>query len=298
MRDLIILIALICFNTSANSQIRGNGNLKTTTYQVQDLTDIDIQLNANIVLDYSLEETMTITTDENLMDYVGIVFRNGKLTLDQKKWIEPSQQPIITIGSPKLTKVYQGTHSVSKIININTQNLQLEGNVGDIIASGSVVNLDVNSLGTSMDLRELNITNASIDIDGYAKVITDKVINLKTNIDDKGNLILLSKPDNYEQNNNVSMTKDVDLRTPNHNVKWIEFKIKNNSWKRNHFYVVGPKSDGSSFSYGFPMMPKSTRNEKWTVGTKIYKEISNRPNKLLVTISAEDAGTTVDLFND
>ena len=85
-------------------------------------------------------------------------------------------------------------------------------------------------------------------------------------------------------------------RKENSNIQWINFKIKNNSWNRNHFFVVGPKKDGSKFSYGFPMMPGKVKKERWSTGTKIYKVSKLGLRKLLVTIKAEDEGKTVKLF--
>ena len=77
---------------------------------------------------------------------------------------------------------------------------------------------------------------------------------------------------------------------------WIPFKIKNNSWNRNNFLVIGPKKDGSSFSYGFPMMPGTTRKENWSVGSKVYKVNRLGLRKLLVEIKEEDKDKTVKLF--
>jgi hypothetical protein len=72
-------------------------------------------------------------------------------------------------------------------------------------------------------------------------------------------------------------------------IKWINFKIKNNSWNRNNFVVVRPKRDGSMFSYDFPMMPKTTRKEKCSVGTKIYKVNKLGLRTLLIKIKQEDS---------
>ena len=80
-------------------------------------------------------------------------------------------------------------------------------------------------------------------------------------------------------------------------VRWINFTIKNNSENRNHFVVKGPKLDGSKFGYGFPMMPNEEREERWSVGTKIYKENKLGFRKLLVTIKSKDENTIVNLFN-
>jgi len=79
-------------------------------------------------------------------------------------------------------------------------------------------------------------------------------------------------------------------------VKYISFRIKNNSTNRNQFAVVGPKPDGSKFGYGFPMMPFATKKERWTTGTKVYKVNKLGLKKLLLTIDRDDEGKTVQLF--
>lgn len=82
----------------------------------------------------------------------------------------------------------------------------------------------------------------------------------------------------------------------NEKPEFINFKIKNNSANRNHFYVVGPKPNGKKFSYGFPMMPFAKRKEYWTTGTKVYKVNRLGFRKLLITIKAEDENEIVKLF--
>jgi len=77
---------------------------------------------------------------------------------------------------------------------------------------------------------------------------------------------------------------------------YIAFKIKNNSLKRQQFYVKGPKPGGEYFSYGFPMNPGQKRNENWTVGTKVYRVSAMHTKVLLIEIKAENEGQTVDLF--
>jgi len=81
------------------------------------------------------------------------------------------------------------------------------------------------------------------------------------------------------------------------NAEYITVKIKNNSWNRQSLEVKGPKKDGSYFGYGFPMMAGSTKKERWTVGTKVYKKTALGSRKLLLTIQKEDANKTVKLFD-
>lgn len=87
-------------------------------------------------------------------------------------------------------------------------------------------------------------------------------------------------------------TNNIKSDTP----EFIKFKIKNNSFNRNHFVVIGPKSNGKMFSYGFPMMPQAERKENWTTGTKVYKVNKLGLRKLLIIIKPEDENKTIKLF--
>jgi len=105
MKILNVLWIVTFFSIHVNAQVSGNGNQKTIVKDFINLKSIDIQFNANIILDYSLKEEMVITADENIIGLIGQEFENGKLTLDQIKWIEPSKLPTITIGAPFLESV-------------------------------------------------------------------------------------------------------------------------------------------------------------------------------------------------
>ena len=293
MKFFKILVILMVFSLNVTAQINGNKTLKTITTLVPGLTSIDIQFNANITLDYTLQEEMRIRADENILPFIGIDFENGTLTLDQIKWIEPSQLPSITIGTPLLTAVYQGTHSTTIIKNVSGQQLRLAGNVGQIKAAGKIVELSVNTTGTDIDLAMLEIGSASIAIDDDSKVILDQVDQLKTNISEDARLVFLSEIKNIPESQADMQTSTTNI---NPDLRWINFSIKNNSWKRNHFVVVGPKKDGSKFSYGFSLLPNVSKKERWSTGTKVFKVKKYGAKELLVTISAEDEGEVVALF--
>lgn len=296
MRCLLIITAIMFTSFQAFSQVYGNGQMKTITQSVEGLKNINIQFNGNIILDYTKDEVITITADENILEFIGIEFSNGKLTLDQIKWIEPSRLPDITIGCPELSDVYQGTHSKTIIRNMNASNITLEGNVGKIEADGKVDKLSVNTAGTQMDLSKLVIENAFVSVEDGSKVILNQVQNLEADVENENDLVLNSKPGRYSGNKNESNFKRQNRTIKNPNLRYIDFKVKNNSLKRNHFYVIGPKADGSRFSYGFSLLPGFSKKERWSIGTKVYKEKSMGRKELLVTISSEDEGETINLF--
>lgn len=263
----LLILGLVHCTSGVFSQIRGDGNWIEKSYDVSGLTSIDIQFNAQIILDYNVEEKMKIEIDANVISLIGIEFENGELTLDQIKWIEPSMQPKITIGCPGLESVFQGTHSTTIIKNVAVSTLTLAGNVGKIIAEGSVDKAVINSTGTKMNLQ--NLETGSITMDNE----DDDTISLNT------------------------IKSETKALKPINKVKSVSFKIKNNSFNRNQFYVKGPNNRGGKFSYGFAMMPYFNKSEKWTIGTEVYLVKKLGKDKLLLVVNEDIEGETVRLFN-
>jgi len=61
MRQTLLTIITILTATLIYGQILGDGNITTTFVSLPRLEEIDIQFNADITLDYTASETMTIT---------------------------------------------------------------------------------------------------------------------------------------------------------------------------------------------------------------------------------------------
>lgn len=292
MKKIIIIALLI--TTSINAQIKGNKKIETRTFSLENVGEIKINLYAKITIDYAAKELMTITTDSNLFDKIDTEVLEGKLHLDQLKWIQPSQKISIKIGAPNLRRVETGTHETLQIINIDSDYLNVMAPIGNVIVSGKVAQFNIGLENGEIDASKLKAENVRANIWGYgkAKVFAENEIN--SIIKNDGRLILVNTPKSLKGDTKKAIVKT--KKVENTKVSWIRFKIKNNSSNRNHFVVVGPKSDGSKFGYGFPMMPFSTRKENWSVGTKVYKVNKLGLRKLLVKIKPEDAGKIVKLF--
>jgi len=153
-----------------------------------------------------------------------------------------------------------------------------------VIGAASVIELEHDTWGTT------TVPNmADIQLTGAAVAKLNVIEKVTCSISDRSTLSFVNTP---------AITTDCtpQVYVPNNNAKYIDIKIKNNSWARRHFVVVGPKPDGTEFSYGFPMMPGQSKKERWTTGTKIYRENALGIRNLLFTITATDEGKTVKLF--
>ena len=293
MKNIIIFALFI--NTALFAQIKGNKKVETRTFTLENVRDIKINLYAKITIDYAAKEQMSITTDANLFDNIDTEVLDGKLNLTQLKWIQPSSKIIVKIGAPQLERLETGTHETLNIINIDAEYLNLMAPLGKIIASGKVNQLNLGIENGEIDVSELISKNVRANIWGYGKATVFAENEVYSIIKNDGKLVLANNPKSLKGNTKKAIKNTI--KNENVEISWIRFKIKNNSLNRHNFFVVGPKADGSKFSYGFPMMPQTTRKENWSVGTKVYKVNKLGLRKLVKKITADDEGEVVRLFD-
>lgn len=290
---LIVVLSCFTYSVNVNAQVKGNGKIVTKILPLENFNFINISLTTDLYIDSEGKNTISITTDENLIDLVDRNIRDRFLTLDQKEWIKPTSRMVIRISANQLKGINCGAHSLVKITDLSQEKFSVKTNVGTIVLSGKVASLQIENKVAKVDASELIAAEANISISNWGSVIANVTETIDADIDKNGQLVLVREPENYRGNSEEIIQKNI--RVPQE-VTWINFKIKNNSLSRKHFYVVGPKKDGSTFSYAFPMMPGAARKEKWTVGSKIYKASKFGARKLLVTIKAKDENQTVKLF--
>lgn len=289
-----LLLLLILASSTLIAQVKGNKTIETKTYNITNLKELKVNLYAKITVDQSLSESMQITSDSNLFDKIDTEIVDGTLNLNQLEWIQPSQKIVIKIGAPKLERLETGTHETLYLNNVNADYLNIMALVGKVIASGTVKQLNVGVELGEVDASKLISEKVRANIWGRGKATVYAKDEIYSIFKNDGRLVLANTPKSIKGDTKKAIAKT--KKSINNNLTWISFKIKNNSWNRNNFVVVGPKKDGRSFSYGFPMMPGFTRKEKWSVGTKVYKVNSLGLRKLLVEIKASDKDKTVKLF--
>ena len=292
MKKLIALLLLVSMSSLA--QTKGNKNIETRSFQIENVEVIKISFYANITIDQSAKEGMTISMDSNLFDKIDTEVVDGTLNLDQLEWIQPSKQVIIKIGAPNLKRVEKGTHRTLTIKNVDNEYLNVMAFVGKVVVSGKTKQFNIGVENGEIDASKLIAENARVNIWGRGKAKVYAENELFSIVKEDGRLDLVNAPKKLTGDTKKAISKNKKIDTSD--IKWISFKIKNNSWNRNHFFVVGPKKNGRRFSYGFPMMPGFSKKERWTTGTKVYKINKIGARKLLVTISPEDEGKIVKLF--
>lgn len=296
-KHLALLLGFLLLPGWILAQVKGNKEIVTRSFPVNQIESIVINFYAEVLIDCSALEGLTMTTDSNLFDLIEKEMSGTELKLNQKEWIQPSQKATITIGAPNLTKITTGTHDITKVINIDNEKLEVISPIGSVSLQGQTSNLRLINKLAEIDASQLISENAYIGITswGSARVYVKNQLDAK--LSDDAKLILENKPNNLKGDaESLILNPKKHAQVKDESIKYIDFKIKNNSGNRHNFVVEGPKPDGKKFSYGFPMMPLAIRKERWTAGTNIYKVNSLGLRELLVTIEQEDENQTVKLF--
>lgn len=290
-----ITLMLLLVGISGLAQIKGNGNIKTISIPASGVEEIEMELYARVIIDAGASEEIVITAEENILPFISSEVNNGTLLIEQKEWIKPSQRILIKVGAPYIRKILVGVHETVYVKNLNSEEIELIAPIGRIEAEGNSEMLIANSKKGTIDASGLVTQNANVTITGSGKVSVNVANTLKQDLSSNARLDYVNEPDTIIGG---SSTRELNKnKTEFTNARFIDISIKNNSWNRRNFVVIGPKMNGSTFSYGFPMMPGSIKKERWTVGTKVYRKKSMGKRELLLTIKATDEGKTLKLFD-
>lgn len=296
MRNYITtLIAILFIASTSFAQINGNGKLITKNYDLKSIKLLEVDLHANIIVDMAKEPGIQITAESNIIEYIGRNYRKGCLSLDQVEWIEPTIPVNIIIGAPDFYELEQDAHDKTSVINIDKERIKIEANIGEVELTGRVGKLIIETKKASINASDLIATDAEVTTTGYAELKLNVISFLDCDFDEDTAVKLVNEPLKTAGCNSSNDLKDDPYFK---NARFINFKIKNNSASRNNFEVVGPKKDGRTFGYGFPMWPGQTKDKYWSVGTKIYKTSWTGGRKLVRTITAEDEGKVVKIFGE
>jgi hypothetical protein len=200
-------------------KVSGSGNVTTQTITTQKYDAIEAVGFMDIHLKKGTEGQITVTTDDNLQQYVEIEVKNNKLIIKTKKNcnLRTNKGIIITVPFEDISKVIltgSGDIETKDMITANEFNASLFGSgdlklavkspkvqviiagSGDVTMSGSTSNLAV-ELSGSGDFKGFDIesqaTNVSISGSGNAKVVAKK--NLVARVSGSGDVVYKGNPE-------------------------------------------------------------------------------------------------------
>jgi len=190
-----------------DKQVKGSGNITTKTIKTEDYDKIDAVGSMDFILEKGTEGTITVTTDDNLQEYVKITSGGGVLKVTLENYINYNSKHgiIITIPFEEISEASltgSGDLIGKDVIKTSsfTTNLTGSGDVvlaldaenidskligsGDITLSGNTNSLEASVKGSG-DFEgknlEANNTDVSVIGSGDATVTAKKSIRARVN---------------------------------------------------------------------------------------------------------------------
>ena len=217
---ILSMVALLpaCVLPLRFTEVRGSGEVKTVTRPVSDFNAVELAGIGRLIITQGQENSLTITAEENLLDYIESKITGSNLYLGVKDQINlrPSQDIVfdltvkdlrrlstsglgqVEIGelvTDRLGIIISGNGKV--IINrLDAKNLSLEtSGLGDINISGSVDSQEVRISGMgNYKAENLLSKRAEIQISGTGNALIWVTDNLDASISGAGKIEYYGQP--------------------------------------------------------------------------------------------------------
>lgn len=297
----LILLLLFCsaINVYAQKPVNGNGTVIKQVRPLSQFKSISLDFTADLVIVNGETPSFHIEAEENILPHIGTRVRGGTLYISQDKWIEPTKRVLIRVGTPFTTEIETSGYSKLTVENLKGSRLQVNIGVGLAILNGSVSRVLIRTKTGEIDARELQTNYADVAISSHGTVKLGTVDELIADISSRGTVVYSGEPTikNKSSSDDAALLHSDEYVDPQQNeVEYVAVTLVNNSRKRVHLRVEGPKE--RNFSYGFSMISDSKRREDWPIGTRLYAENTLLADELLLTIAEEMQGELVEIFTE
>lgn len=200
-RMIIVLIvgAIVLAITSCNiNAIRGSGDLITESRNVGNFDSIALSGSGEVIVTQGAGESLTIETDDNVMEHVKAEVRGGTLELGFKERtgsISPTRL-IFTVGVDDLKGLrISGSGDIeSSTVDTDRLDVKIDGS-GDINLSGEATAQEVTINGSGKhDAADLRSESVEVNISGSGEATVWATQALDTNISGSGTVNYYGTP--------------------------------------------------------------------------------------------------------
>jgi hypothetical protein len=158
---------------------------------------VESNIGADVRVSIGKAQSVSVTYDDNLIDYVTTKVRGGKLIIESSRSFSSSRDCQIKIVIPQLEEVTVGGSGRIEVVGLDADrfSVQIDGSA-DLVASGEVGELviEVNGSG-NVDTRDLVAGEATVEINGSGNVNVLARDYLTATINGSGDIIYGGNPD-------------------------------------------------------------------------------------------------------
>lgn len=181
--------------------IRGSGVVQSQTRGVENFTEVELSGFGSVNIFVGEEPSVTVTTDDNLLDLVDTYVLNGKLIIKPTGRIHPVEGLQVDVSVPELVAA-----GVSGAGDINVHGMQGESldlsisGAGTLTADGEVGQITTAISGAGdADLKSLMARRAEIQISGAGSALVYATESVNARVSGAGSVVCYGNPNEVTQ---------------------------------------------------------------------------------------------------
>lgn len=201
--------------------VKGSGNIKSEMRQVAPFSGVDVEGSADVTVTYGTEQSVTITTDDNILPIITTEVSNGVLKIDATESYSTSYGVKVAVTIPMLQSIeINGSGDVlvegAQLENRPVENFRIEidgsGNVqvpqmnaaktlaqidgsGDITLAGTGGTLEAEIDGSGdIDAEAFRVLNAVVRVEGSGDIRVYATESLDASVSGSGDIYYRGDP--------------------------------------------------------------------------------------------------------
>jgi len=192
---------------------RGSGDIETEIREVDPFDRIKIDGSADVFVTIGDEQSLSVTTDDNLLDNIKTRVRGRHTLLISSRGNYRSRRGVrIDITVPALTSIRISGSGDAEIEGLTGKMFEIDiSGSGDVIAEGEIEEVEINIEGSGdVDARDLRAKAAYVRIAGSGDVDVFAEESFDGNVYGSGDIDFWGRPEHVSRN--VSGSGDISRR--------------------------------------------------------------------------------------
>lgn len=206
----VILILLIFLISSCNLCFEGTGPIEEDKRDLMAFTELELDIDADVVVRIGESHSLTISAQENLLDVISTEVRSGKLTIEADPCISSNYPVNIDVETNSLSSIkLNGSGDITIIDELHADDVDMKingsGNLtadvftndlrikingsGDVMLTGTADDADIAINGSgSINGSGLQAYQVYIKINGSGNTSINALNSLKVNVKGSGDV--------------------------------------------------------------------------------------------------------------
>jgi len=179
--------------------VAGSGKIVTEPRTVSDFSSVALSGSGQVIVEQTGTESLTVTTDDNLLPYIKTEVRNGTLELgfkDPMTNVDPTKDIVFKLTVKKLEGLEISGSGKADVKGLDQDHLQVRiSGSGDVRGQGIANDLELRISGSgSYQGEELKSKQATVGVSGSGSATVSASDALNANVSGSGSVAYVGDP--------------------------------------------------------------------------------------------------------